>query len=182
MVEFTRDFLVEFGLSAETFRERGLREFAEAAEREVVQRDEDGREHELIPEAGAAWIRMRDAAREDGYEIFIVSAFRSIERQGEIVRGKFMSGMDAERIFALSAPPGFSEHHTGRAVDVSAPGFEPLEEEFEESGAFGWLCEHAGEFGFSLSYPRDNPFGYLYEPWHWCFAEGTVDQSQGGEV
>ena len=35
-----------------------------------------------------------------------------------------------------------------------------------------WLASHAGEFGFSMSYPRGNPHGIVYEPWHWLYAPG----------
>ena len=68
----------------------------------------------------------------------------------------------------VSAAPGYSEHHTGRAVDIATPGSRPLTEEFEDSAAFHWLNENAADFGFSMSYPRDNRYGFIYEPWHWA--------------
>ena len=111
---------------------------------------------------------MKAAAQADGVAIRIVSAFRSIERQTEIVRGKLERGLSLDAILEVSAPPGYSEHHTGRAVDITTDGASALEIEFERTEAFRWLCSRAGEFGFSLSYPRDNPHGYAYEPWHWC--------------
>ena len=52
-----------------------------------------------------------------------------------------------------------------------AAGVEPLEEVFDQTAAFEWLVNHARDFGFSMSYPRDNPQRFLYEPWHWCFHE-----------
>lgn len=164
--------LGEMGLSMNYFIGRGLRRFDDAELLEVVQVDEDGRVHELVPEGCVAWERMREAAAADGVEIFVVSAFRSIARQAEIVRGKFLREIGVEEIFAVSAPPGFSEHHTGLAVDVSTPGYALLEEEFEESDAFAWMRKRAAEFGFFMTYPRDNEFGYIYEPWHWCFDGG----------
>ena len=69
-----------------------------------------------------------------------------------------------------SAPPGCSEHHTGRAVDIGTPHCKVLDEEFEQTEAFDWLVRFAGKFGFRLSYPRGNSCGYAYEPWHWCFV------------
>ncbi len=159
------------------FLERGLVRFEEACEDDlqVVQVDEDGREHELVGDAAVAWREMEAAALADlgeGSGLLLVSAFRSVERQAEIVRGKFLRGISNEEIFAVSAPPGFSEHHTGRAVDISTPGYVALEEEFEESAAFAWLSENARRFGFSMTYGRENPYGFLYEPWHWCFLGG----------
>ena len=82
-----------------------------------------------------------------------------------------MNGDSDEDIFKLSAPPGFSEHHTGKAIDLNTSGFPPLEEEFEKSDAFQWLSVNAKDFGFRLSYPRENRFGIAYEPWHWFYEE-----------
>jgi D-alanyl-D-alanine carboxypeptidase len=72
----------------------------------------------------------------------------------------------------VNAIPGFSEHHTGRALDLHAGDGKPLETTFENHPAFAWLCDNAAEFNFHLSYPRNNPSGIDYEPWHWCFAPG----------
>ena len=36
-----------------------------------------------------------------------------------------------------------------------------------------WLVANAVRFGFALSYPRDNPHGIAYEPWHWCWQRGA---------
>ena len=85
------------------------------------------------------------------------------------MRKKLEQGQAIDAILQVSAAPGFSEHHSGRAVDVTTPGYPVLEEVFEESEAFAWLREHAGRFGFLLSFPRDNPHGVAYEPWHWAW-------------
>jgi D-alanyl-D-alanine carboxypeptidase len=69
----------------------------------------------------------------------------------------------------VSALPGFSEHHTGRAVDVGTPDSVPLDYGFQSTGAFAWLQSNAADFNFRLSYPADNSEGYVYEPWHWCY-------------
>jgi zinc D-Ala-D-Ala carboxypeptidase len=111
---------------------------------------------------------LSSAAAEDGIALMLVSAFRSPERQAEIVRAKLASGRSLEQILSSSAPPGYSEHHTGRAVDVATTGCPPLEEEFEHTEAFRWLSRHAPALGFTLSYPRGNAYGYTFEPWHWC--------------
>ena len=52
---------------------------------------------------------------------------------------------------------------------MTTPGYQPLDEEFEHSAAFAWLRRNAGNYGFHLSYPRDNRHGIAYEPWHWCW-------------
>jgi D-alanyl-D-alanine carboxypeptidase len=79
-----------------------------------------------------------------------------------------------EEILRVSAAPGFSEHHTGRTVDVTTPGCKPLTEDFEQTPGFVWLVRRADDFGFSMTYPRHNKFGVIYEPWHWTFNERTV--------
>ena len=56
------------------------------------------------------------------------------------------------------------------SIDVFKNGEPPAEESFEATPAFAWLQQHAGGFGFTMSYPRGNPHGIVYEPWHWCYA------------
>jgi D-alanyl-D-alanine carboxypeptidase len=163
--------LVALGISSELIAARGLRECEEAATLEVAEVGSDGREHLLAPLAAEAWRCLKAAVLVDGIDLFIVSAFRSIDRQAEIVRRKLETGAAVESILTVCAPPGFSEHHTGRAVDLSTPGSRALEVEFDQTAAYVWLAEHAAEFGYYLSYPIGNPWGYQYEPWHWCFND-----------
>ena len=153
---------------------RGLEICREPTELVTAEIGADGREHLLAPAAAAAWSRMATAAGEDGVVLRIASAYRTLERQAAILRGKMERGMPLEQILCVNAPPGYSEHHSGRAVDICTPGSPPLETEFEQTEAFSWLCAHAGDYGFSLSYPRDNPQGYLYEPWHWCYQSAVA--------
>jgi D-alanyl-D-alanine carboxypeptidase len=145
----------------------------EAAELAVAETGDNGREHLLVPAAASAWRAMRASALADGIGISIVSAFRTIDRQAEIVRAKREKGLSLESILCVSAPPGYSEHHSGRAVDVTTEGVRPLTQEFEQTSAFRWLSTNAGRFGFFLSFPPNNRYGYAYEPWHWCF--GTAE-------
>lgn len=161
--------LESLGISREALLERKLREYAEADILQQVGTARDGRPHRLTPPAASAWHALEQAALADGISLFIVSAFRSFARQDEIFRNKLTDGLAIDEILAVSAPPGFSEHHTGRAVDLSTPGCPSLTAEFANTPAFAWLAEHAGNFGFYLSYPPGNASGYDYEPWHWCF-------------
>lgn len=159
------------GISAESIAARGLRAYTEAGHLEVAEIGVDGREHRLVAAAAAAWQGMRAAAQREGVSIYIVSAFRSVERQAEIVREKLEAGMTIEEVFTICAPPGFSEHHSGRAVDISTPCVRALDVAFDQSKAFVWLMANAHGFGFYMSYPVGNPHGYQYEPWHWCHHE-----------
>jgi D-alanyl-D-alanine carboxypeptidase len=169
-----RTILASLGISLETISERELALYPESTELVVAEIGENGREHLLVPAAAAAWGALRDTAKGDGVVIRIVSAFRSVERQAEIVRAKLARGQSLDEILRVSAPPGYSEHHSGRALDVTTDGARPLELEFEHTAAFQWLERNAGRFGFHMSYPRQNRYGYMYEPWHWCFrGEGS---------
>ncbi|MBT8048647.1 MAG: D-alanyl-D-alanine carboxypeptidase family protein [Gammaproteobacteria bacterium] len=127
------------------------------------------REQFLAPGAAKAWRSMADSAVSDKVELQVVSAFRSFDYQEGIIRRKLEKGQAIGDILQVSAAPGYSEHHTGRAVDITTPGFAVLEEEFETSDAFAWLTAHAKQFGFRMSFPRGNPHGVAYEPWHWAW-------------
>jgi D-alanyl-D-alanine carboxypeptidase len=155
-------------------------------ETQLVEFSENGRSFQLHPEALKAWEEMKTKAITDGVKLRIVSAFRSVHRQAEIIGEKKKKGLSEKVIFKVSAPPGFSEHHSGRAIDISTPGYPSLEEVFEDSEAFDWLLDNAGDYGFRLSYPRDNAYRIAYEPWHWFYEKITqpsasvnVDESLG---
>lgn len=130
----------------------------------------DGRDRFLTPPAAAAWQRMREAASAHGVTLQLVSAFRSLHYQAALIQRKLDAGIGIEQALSVLAPPGCSEHHSGRAVDIGTPGCNGLEERFETTAAFDWLSCHAGMHGFHLSFPRGNAQGFIYEPWHWCFA------------
>ena len=166
--------LAEFAISPALLAQRGLEICREPLQLVTVEIDPDGREHQLVPAAAAAWIRMANAASADGVVLRIASAFRTLDRQAAIIRRKLERGASIEQILCVSAPPGYSEHHSGRAVDVYTAGSPPLEPEFEQTEAFRWLSSHASKYGFALSYPRDNQQGYSYEPWHWCYGATEV--------
>jgi D-alanyl-D-alanine carboxypeptidase len=141
----------------------------EATELVPVAADPDGREIRLEPGAAAAWKKMRDAASDEGIILVALSGFRSIERQVDIIQQKLLTGETIDSILRVVAAPGYSEHHTGRAIDIGDPVGPPLTEGFARTPAFRWLQRRAGDFGFRLSYPQGNPHGIAYEPWHWCF-------------
>jgi D-alanyl-D-alanine carboxypeptidase len=149
---------------------RGLPAYDEAVLLQAAARDRFGRCHWLQPVACKAWARMRSAAQSDGIELELISGFRSFDHQCRIVERKLRQGQGWTQILRVSAAPGYSEHHTGCAVDLATPGQAPLTEDFERSPAFEWLARHADTHGFSLSYPRGNRWGFAYEPWHWRFG------------
>src|SRR5207253_7629317 len=123
------------------------------------------------PAADGAWMEMKAAADADGVGLQIVSAFRSFDRQVDIVRRKIEAGQSVDEILSVSAPPGYSEHHSGCAVDIGTLGCDSLEEVFEQSQAFSWLAGNASLYHFVMSFPRGNAFGYRHEPWHWAYRQ-----------
>ncbi len=124
----------------------------------------------LTRQAARAWQRMHDAAAADGIAMDAISGYRSHDYQLGIFERKRARGLNVAEILTVNAAPGFSEHHGGNALDISAPDEPPAEESFEHTAAFAWLQQHASAYGFHMSYPRDNPYGIVYEPWHWCWS------------
>jgi D-alanyl-D-alanine carboxypeptidase len=141
--------------------------FTEAAVLVDVEPNIVGVMQRLAPPTATDWHRMKQSAAEAGVALLLVSGFRSIRHQAELIRRKLDAGQTIEAILAVNAAPGFSEHHTGRAIDIATPGSRPLTAAFESTAAFEWLTEHGRSFGFGMPYPRDNAFGFEYEPWHW---------------
>ncbi|MFA5983533.1 MAG: M15 family metallopeptidase [Methylococcaceae bacterium] len=159
----------KLGIDANTINMRGLPFFNEPEALLEAEVSRNGRIFMLTPAAASAWKAMKQAAETDSVAIYMISGFRSIARQAELVEAKLQQDQAIDTILSVLAPPGCSEHHTGRAVDIGAPGFAGLDVAFEESPAFCWLQANAQQFGYTLSFPRGNPWGYQYEPWHWCF-------------
>lgn len=143
----------------------------EATELVSAGQDMFGREQFLTPDAHNQWKEMQHAALASGIELQIVSAFRSVDYQCQLIRKKLAQGQSIDEILKVNAAPGYSEHHTGKALDLNTPGCEPLSEVFEETSAFAWLEHNAPRFGFELSYPRDNAYDIVYEPWHWAYRD-----------
>ncbi len=123
----------------------------------------------LHPKAHQAWQQLKQAALTDDINLSLASAFRSMSYQATLISNKLEKGQQLNDVLCTNTAPGHSEHHTGCAIDITTEGFKPLEKEFDQSPAFKWLTGHAAQFGFSMSYPKDNSAGIIYEPWHWCY-------------
>lgn len=156
------------GIPSDYARTTRLRLYEEAVTLVDTEPDVHGRVLRLTPEALDAWQAMKQTAAADDVVLHLVSAFRSVDYQAQLIRRKLESGRSLEQILLVNAAPGYSEHHTGRAIDIGTPGCPDLEEAFEDTPAFAWLMSRGAAFGFTLSYPRGNHTGICYEPWHWC--------------
>ncbi len=111
--------------------------------------------------------RMVQAAKDDGINLWVVSAYRSFSEQAAL-KGRYLVtyGFGAN---AFSADQGFSEHQLGTAVDFTTNGLGGGLDGFGSTPAYAWLQDNAHKYGFTLSYPQGNAY-YEYEPWHWRFV------------
>jgi D-alanyl-D-alanine carboxypeptidase len=159
----------ELGIPADYARRHRIPMQAEASRLVAIGPDVFGREQRLAPAAARAWRELVESAMRDGIVLQAVSAFRTVDYQRGLIQRKQAQGQALSNILYVSAAPGYSEHHTGNAVDVTTPGAAVLQNDFERSDAFRWLAESAASHGFRLSFPRDNRHGLAYEPWHWCY-------------
>lgn len=128
------------------------------------------RTYELRREAADAWRRMHAAARADGVELRVISAFRSFEYQrGVYADAVRRMGPDQNSV----AKPGHSEHQLGTAIDIAGDDDQTvLQTAFGETAAGKWLAARAPEFGFAISYTAANraTTGYIPEPWHYRYV------------
>lgn len=134
---------------------------------------ENQRFERLHQDAAYAFMQMANAARDEGVWLVLLSAFREIDKQSELFEYQIQSKGSPEAAAKFSAPPGYSEHHTGYAMDVG-DGHSPSSDinlGFAETQAFLWMLQNSREYGFELSFPFDNAQGVSYEPWHWRFTE-----------
>jgi len=131
----------------------------------------------LRADAAASLRALQQDAAAEGVDLRVLSAYRSVALQQHLFFDvKAARNQSAEQRAKVSAPPGFSEHSTGYAVDLG-DGSRPqsnLSASFDATPAYRWLRAHANRYHFQLSFPRDNRQGVNYEPWHWRF-EGSAD-------
>lgn len=130
----------------------------------------------LRAKAAEKFLEMQSSARANGVIIVPISAFRSISQQEYLFFGiKEQRAQDASKRAKVSAPPGYSEHHTGYAVDIGdgrAPATN-LSPSFDKTAAYRWLVNNAAKYSFELSFTTDNLQGISYEPWHWRYVGDT---------
>ena len=127
-----------------------------------------------------AFLEMQKAAAADGVTVWMQSGYRSVKYQTGLYERKtkyytdrgYDTATAKEMAAAVVNPPGYSEHNCGLAADLNSPEHTGLDEGFENTTAFRWLCEHAVEYGFILRYPKgaEDKTEITYEPWHWRYV------------
>lgn len=134
-----------------------------------------GNGYKFDRKASKALNAMLDAAKADGVNLWIISAYRSLDRQKELYAEKvaeyesygYSPDEAAVQAAAWVAVPGTSEHCLGYATDLNS-----LEESFENTKEFAWLQKHCADYGFILRFPKDKVdiTGISYEPWHYRYV------------
>lgn len=134
----------------------------------------------ILAQAYPALVRMLEQARLEGVIIEVESAYRSINYQTQIFMRMLEKGRTFDDIIRYVAPPGYSQHMLGTALD-----FFPSNWEFAESEQYLWLQENAKKFGFEETYSKNNRFLMPWEAWHWNYVgepeipEHTVAEDSG---
>ena len=120
--------------------------------------------------------KMKDDAKKDGISLVFLSGYRSINLQRKIFYSlKSIRNQIASERARVSAPPGYSEHSTGFAIDIGDANEREtdFEKSFENTNAFKWLKKNAAKYHFKLSFDK-NQTSVDYEPWHWRY-EGSIE-------
>ncbi|KAB1653841.1 M15 family metallopeptidase [Pseudoclavibacter chungangensis] len=143
-------------------------------------------DHSLRAPAADALKVLFAAAAAEGITLDGQSGYRSYETQTSLYNG-YVADMGQAAADATSARPGYSEHQTGLAIDISSPD-EPcaLEGCFSGTRAGQWLAAHAWEYGFILRFGdgQTGVTGYEFEPWHFRYVgvEVSTAMHDGGFV
>lgn len=123
---------------------------------------------------------MLKAASDEGYSLYVCSAYRSVDRQKELFNESMIDYVNQGMTYYEAAIetaksiawPGESEHATGLAMDIVSLDYAGLDEKQGETDDQKWLMEHCYEYGFILRYPKDKSedTGIIYEPWHYRYV------------
>ncbi len=146
---------------------------------------ESQRSETMHLEAAKALMDMVAAARADGVWLVPASGFRTLAEQDALFNAQIAKTGSPEAAAKISAPPGYSEHHTGYAIDLTDGTLaqnQDITPAFEAAPAYQWLKNNAATYDFELSFPENNPQGVSFEPWHWRYvgssnAEAVFDKN-----
>lgn len=134
-----------------------------------------GKEFQIEPETYRHFEQLRTALKQKGIQVELDSVYRSVARQKEIV-AEFTQKYGADYVKQYVAVPGYSEHHTGLAVDiclvVDGKIIDDNDEMIAQKEIFAQIHPLLADYGFILRYPqgKENLTGYSYEPWHFRYV------------
>ena len=120
-------------------------------------------------EAYENFINMKNDILKEGMNIRIISAYRSFSYQDNLYNN-YLKKDSKDIVDTYSARPGYSEHHTGLAIDIDNGKIDF--NKFYLTKEFLWMDNNAHKYGFILRYPKDKEYitGYSYEPWHYRYV------------
>lgn len=127
----------------------------------------DGEEYQANKTAVNALVQMFEAAKVDGLEMVVNSAYRSYDDQVEIAEF-YRKWYGDNYVNNYVARPGFSEHQTGLAFDIGSTS----EKVFADSSEYKWMQENAYKYGFIMRFYKkaETITGYKSEPWHYRYV------------
>lgn len=132
--------------------------------------------HQLRKKAAKAFYLLAKAAKKKGHTIVATTGYRPYEYQKSLFQ-TYSNKDGAKAANTYSAKPGYSEHQTGLAADVTSPsvGF-TLDRGYGEKKEGKWLAQNAHKFGYIIRYPKgkEDVTGYEYEPWHIRYVGKTA--------
>ena len=114
-----------------------------------------------------------------------VSCYRSVAHQQAVFCRRRQTCRDPLSRSRQVAPPGYSEHETGYAIDFAvrpAPGCPDTSDCIAATPAGKWLIANGPRFGFELSFPVGNAQGVTWEPWHWRWVGVNGDAPDAGRA
>lgn len=137
-------------------------------------------EYLATPETAKAYKKLIADLEAEGMKIYVTSAYRSVAYQKDLYNRYLRTDTKAV-VDTYSARPGHSEHHTGRALDVSQI-YNNLDA-FEGSEEAQWVYENAYKYGFIIRYTENNidVTGYMYEPWHITYVGQDISMKMHTE-
>lgn len=125
----------------------------------------------ILPKTKDALLLMSSEARKDSVFLIVDSGFRSVGFQKRIIKNRLSAGEEYQKVINYVAPPGYSQHHSGLAID-----FVPSEALFAKTREYLWLKNNAGNFGFHETYPEDSTGNIPWESWHWIFESDSLSK------
>lgn len=130
-----------------------------------------GKTQKISKDAYKDFKRMReDFKAQTGLDLSVLSGFRSVNEQQNIINRKKQEGKSDRQIYKLSAPAGYSEHHTGGAIDFSINKSTALDNTgvwADNAKGYLWLKNNAHKYGFTQTFTKGNSQGVAQENWHW---------------
>lgn len=115
------------------------------------------------------FIKMYNDAKQEGLNLYIRSPYRSYYTQASLYNN-YVANDSKANADTYSARPGYSEHQTGLAIDITNPSSSLGS--FENTKESEWLKNNAYKYGFILRYPKGKEYltGYMYESWHYRYV------------